>query len=133
MGVKVNRVAPIEWGKPVAAWTDAQVGDFVVETGAQNYEFTEAANTNVPDGVVVSIKAATPGSAVITDVGILRFKSGDRIIATYTGTPELAHEWACSGAQTLVTGDALHGGSCLGIDAVAGTIEVVYGVEYETA
>jgi hypothetical protein len=105
---------------PVSTWTDAAVGDLVTITTGANYEGTECADDDVPDGIVASVNLQKDL------LGVELFTSGTIARLPYTGTPALGNQIQAS-AATTVKGVASAGtGKVIAVDAVSGYVDVLF-------
>jgi hypothetical protein len=105
---------------PVSSWTDPAVGDLIKITTGANYEVTECADSNVPEGIVASVNLQK-------DVlGVELFTSGAIVRLPYTGTPALGNQIQAS-AATTVKGVATGGtGKIIAVNAVSGYVDVYF-------
>ena len=108
--------------RPAAAWTDPAPGDLVIITTGANYEVTECADTNLPSGIV----RAVDKSLTILTVELFTAGSIQRLL--YDGSPTLGdqvHADRTKGAG-YVEPDASGVGHVVGIDVVAGYVDVIF-------
>lgn len=106
--------------KAVSTWTDPAADDLVVQDTSGNYVVAEAADTDLPKGVVRSVDADSVKLAVEL------FTSGTIARLPYSGTPSLGQQIQAASA-TEVKGVASGGvGTIVAKDMVSGYVDVLF-------
>lgn len=124
MALRLTAAGPLEGRvvtlKAVGTWTDPAAGDLVVFSTSDNYLVAEAADTNLPKGIVRSVDP--DGVKLAVEL----FTSGTIARLPYTGTPSLGQQIQ-AGSATQAKGVASGGvGTIVAKDMVSGHVDVMF-------